>query len=29
MFNEKKIEYLTMMYKVFSRVEPTLKFIIN
>ena len=29
MFNERKIEQLTMMYKVFSRVETTLKYIIN
>jgi hypothetical protein len=29
MFNERKIEQLTMMYKVFARVESTLKFIIE
>ena len=29
MFNERKIEELTMMYNVFSRVDWTLKFIIN
>jgi hypothetical protein len=28
MFNEKKTDQLTMMYKVFSRVDSTLKFII-
>ena len=28
MFNEKKIDQLTIMYRVFSRVESTLKFII-
>jgi hypothetical protein len=29
MFNEQKIEQLTMMYTIYSRVEKTLKFIIN
>lgn len=29
MFNEKKTEELTIMYKVFNRVEHTLKHIIN
>jgi len=29
MFNERRIEELTMMYKIYSRVEKTLKFIIN
>lgn len=29
MFNEGKTEQLTLMYKVYSRVEKTLKFIIN
>lgn len=29
MFDEKKIEQLTSMYRVFNRVEQTLKFIIN
>lgn len=29
MFNERKIEELTMMYNVFSKVDWTLKFIIN
>lgn len=29
MFNERKVEQLTRMFKVFSRVESTLSFIIN
>ena len=29
MFNESKIDQLKMMYKVFSRVETTLKFVID
>jgi hypothetical protein len=29
MFNERKVDELTLMYKVFYRVEWTLKFIIN
>jgi len=29
MFNERKIDQLTMMYNVYSRVEKTLKYIIN
>lgn len=29
MFNEKKVDQLTMMYRVFSRSESTLKYIIN
>ena len=29
MFNEKKIDQLRIMYNIFSRVEPTLKYIIE
>lgn len=29
MFNERKVDQLTMMYKVFSRVDSTLKYIID
>lgn len=29
MFNESKTDQLKMMYKVFSRVESTLKYVIN